>query len=1594
MKKLFSFLMIAAMLIVASCNRPEEGKDIVREGDLATVTFTVNAGDILTKAPAEVTYGNAALIDQLLVQVFNLDGEEFKKLESPEIDITPVEATTPTWDVQMKLAKNETYKIAFWAQKAGNTIYDTADLSKVTVDYTKMDINGENADYADVFCAARHLTVSGSLAETVELYRPLAQVNVAANDLVAYEKSVLGTKKTLKADITLPKTTTPCKLDVIGGTVAEDGVVTYKVTGYLENDQVFENVEIADSEHVQRFKSNDVGYDFLTMVYMLANPTKETIDFNIKIKNPATIINDLKVSNMPFQANYRTNIVGQLLTGSFEYTVEVEEGFFGIFEKKVAPTFESIADLNAYLATLKTGPLDADNGDIFPEEVVVEEVGEVATITLPNDTLSVAITILKPYDAELTIAYPTAEGAKHSNNVYLNIGGLTKLSANLTDTHMEIMAGSDIDLSDVRTSTTTFVVRKGARVGTLNVKQGNANIAGEVETLNVPTGATSNGEEPAAGNAVQIFLAKDAGVEQIVLAAKTDVVVEQPKDHIDEEETEKKVAVYVNTGADNSTAKTQNGGVIYVQAKVPCTVTADGVSEAESEEGNVASTVIIESGAAGSSVVAQNGAAINLTANGNCSASAEGKAEGQGDDPDTPSTITVKEVKDENIVIDANTSEGGKIDTDSETAAGAVKYFVAQIVGGAKYESLYDAVAAAESGAKIEMIDNSTETKGFTCTKSLTIDLCNFTVSYDSSAGTEQFPNTRAIKVGGSDEITFTIENGTIKVQDNIYGPFRFDNSNAVIALNDLVLNNGMAYGLGIKLVSAKSLSMEGCSVTSVIGGGLEQNYACPVTISDCEFEQTELDTQHSWISSAVSVCYNGVLNVDSGSYSGYTAAFVFSSGGTINISGGTFVGRNAAINVENNTWEPGYAASSVVNVTGGTFTGALKVSGWGGAGTSPVSALNISGGTFTAEPGDLFHTNPGTISITGGTFSEDPTAYVEEGYIVINNGDGTWTVVEDAVAKIGTKTYGTLAKAFADAQENDEIIVLKNCAVSTNIPVNFPVTLNVASFTITNNVTGNRMFRVGGATLFEIKGNGGKLVIPESNKNSYGFVDLRNQQNEASYNAGLKASNVAFNGATTGGSFFQARTHYQQFLFENVNVDCTDGDGIVYDGYANGQNASIINCYNCQICTVSIKGGTFKYASRGVNYGVFQDGFNAITTMEDVTVISTDGPVNQGMSYSCLIKNCNFANPNNVNAWDWTNTCICASSNKTIEVDGGTYEGNYACYVYTSGGTIHIKGGSFTGRSAVLIAQVDNNTYSTASSNIIVDGGTFNGPIKMDQGANCSITINAGTFTAEAGKLFGPIYGTLSIKGGTFSEDPSAYVAAGYSAIDNGDGTWTVIEGVIYQHSEEDTQNKGKFDNFIKTLPDGTKVLLTPGYYIGSQISEHNQIHEQNLTIAGYGDGVVFQGPGDGVSSVRGRYGLRLRSYAKDATPDHHEVTLKDLKIIGGYEPNWSSWMPALYCRGNLTANLENVVLESNNDVALEFDVKDDFMAAEGVYAEVNLNGVTIQEGKKINVSGDGTAATVRITWANCTNINDASFTCTGCENVDIYVNGVELAH
>lgn len=319
---------------------------------------------------------------------------------------------------------------------------------------------------------------------------------------------------------------------------------------------------------------------------------------------------------------------------------------------------------------------------------------------------------------------------------------------------------------------------------------------------------------------------------------------------------------------------------------------------------------------------------------------------------------------------------------------------VAQI-GNVSFETLDEALNAANTDDEIILLSDITVTGGYTISKGLTINLNGHTITADAT-NANNFPNSRVFKFAGSDAMTNKVYNGEIKLlDDSIYGPFRFENGSADYILDGLTLNNKKAYGLGVKIINAKSISISNTTINSVVGGGIEKCDEYPLILTNVTINQSELDKDHKWISCAVAASYDGPITINSGSYSGYTSVFLYSSGGEININDGTFFGSDAVINVENNTQEEDYKGPSVVNVTGGTFTGAIKLAAWGAANTTPSSTLNISGGTFSNPNGALFSVEGqySHIVITGGTFDHDPSTYVANGYQAIDN-NGIWTVL------------------------------------------------------------------------------------------------------------------------------------------------------------------------------------------------------------------------------------------------------------------------------------------------------------------------------------------------------------------------------------------------------------------------------------------------------------------------------------------------------------------------------------------------------------------------------------------------------------------------
>jgi hypothetical protein len=324
------------------------------------------------------------------------------------------------------------------------------------------------------------------------------------------------------------------------------------------------------------------------------------------------------------------------------------------------------------------------------------------------------------------------------------------------------------------------------------------------------------------------------------------------------------------------------------------------------------------------------------------------------------------------------------------TAQWASATAVAQIVGGDSYETLAEAIADAEAGQTIQLLQNIEQADGVLINKNLVLDLNGKT--YTCTNGSSY--NNRAIKVTAGN---VTITNGTITAvptanfNGGCYGGLRIEGESANVTCTNVTFNNGRQYGLGIKLVTGQ-LRMEECTVNSANGGGgLE--VAGTADVINCTFTQTGLDPQ-AWISTCLAVCYGGELNVQGGTYtSEHYSLYVYSSGGEMDVENGTFTG-NIVNTIDHNTYPD---ATGTINISGGTFEG---------VGDAPI-AFSV-GANYT------------DINISGGTFDAPvENKYCAENYAPKDNGDGTYGV-KPLATSIDFEGYyvdgshGTVAEALA----------------------------------------------------------------------------------------------------------------------------------------------------------------------------------------------------------------------------------------------------------------------------------------------------------------------------------------------------------------------------------------------------------------------------------------------------------------------------------------------------------------------------------------------------------------------------------------------------
>ena len=353
--KSFKYLAAAALTLLAvGCNKEQVTE--VPDGQVVDVTFTAALpGEMATK-----TIGDGQTAKNLYVSVYENDAEKTKL----GLDKTATFTDLKT-QVTFSLVKGKTYNFVFWAQAEGAP-YDITDLKNIKVnDYT----TGANDEKRDAFYATRkELKVNGALTETIKLYRPFAQVNFATADYADAEKA--GFKPAVSSFTASEAATT-------FDTFAEEGK---------------DKVEVALTETeipADVLKTLDgVTYTRLAMNYLIpVGKQGESHNIDVAATFKANNGEEVKVSapNAPVQNNYRTNILGNLLTSQVIFNVEIVPIFNEPDNDIDLVNIKDEASLRALFATGGEAKLAAD---LVLDRAIAVAAGKEVTLDLNGKTVS------------------------------------------------------------------------------------------------------------------------------------------------------------------------------------------------------------------------------------------------------------------------------------------------------------------------------------------------------------------------------------------------------------------------------------------------------------------------------------------------------------------------------------------------------------------------------------------------------------------------------------------------------------------------------------------------------------------------------------------------------------------------------------------------------------------------------------------------------------------------------------------------------------------------------------------------------------------------------------------------------------------------------------------------------------------------------------------------------------------------------------------------------------------------------------------------------------------------------------------------------
>lgn len=325
MKKTYMILALMGLMIaMAACSSEEPA---AKTGN-ANVTFSVNLNDIDSR-----TISDGTTVDQLIFAVYDEQGNELEALRQDNIQIEDRHATVTT-----NVVKGQSYTFVFWAQKSGNSFYNTTDLKDVVVSY-EGEANDENRDaFTNVVTITN---VAGAVNQEVTLTRPFAQVDYVC-DITEWENLVNSNYRLVGSDLKVASGAyTHLNLLTGEASAPTESPIEFSLSNYwsTHNPATYNFCGFVTSkpgnDYQDTFSTEDGEKFWLSMNYILATPQETSLGATtMNIYGRVSSENkpvEIALDKVPIKRNHRTVVYVSNLTTVVSAVITINPDFNGDF---------------------------------------------------------------------------------------------------------------------------------------------------------------------------------------------------------------------------------------------------------------------------------------------------------------------------------------------------------------------------------------------------------------------------------------------------------------------------------------------------------------------------------------------------------------------------------------------------------------------------------------------------------------------------------------------------------------------------------------------------------------------------------------------------------------------------------------------------------------------------------------------------------------------------------------------------------------------------------------------------------------------------------------------------------------------------------------------------------------------------------------------------------------------------------------------------------------------------------------------------------------------------------------------------------------